>query len=50
MTLVLKPRGRGNWSTVLVTITGARSGPLLFRRGDPFVLAGTVFRIAEVRA
>lgn len=49
MTLILRPRGRGNWSTLSVTIEGARAVPLLFRRGDPFTLAGRTFRIVEVR-
>lgn len=50
MVLVLKPPGRGKWSPIIVTITGRRAAPMLFRRGDLFPLGGALFRIAEVRA
>lgn len=48
MTLVLKPRGRGNWTPLTVTIEGSRAQALLFQVGATFVLAGHSFRICKV--
>lgn len=50
MTLVLKPKGRGNWAPMVVTLEGPRAQPLLFRVGSTIVLAGLTFRICEVHA
>lgn len=49
MTLILKPRGRGNWRSVLVTVTGAHVLPMLVRAGQTFSLGGVTFRICEVK-
>lgn len=32
--LTLKPQGRGNWTSVTVTVQGARLSPLLIRPGQ----------------
>ena len=48
--LVLKPRGRGNWSTLELRIDGSRAQPLLFRVGESITLAGVVYRICKVAA
>lgn len=48
MTLVLRPRGRGNWKTVLLQVKGWRAESLLVRRGQTIELGGIVFRIVEV--
>jgi hypothetical protein len=50
MTLILKPRGRGNWGTVVLQVHGQRAAPLLVRVGDPIVLGGVTFKITEVLA
>ena len=49
MTLVLKPRGRGNWKPVLMTLAGERAAPLLLRAGMFLELGGIVFRITKVQ-
>lgn len=48
MTLLLRPRGRGNWSTLTLTLTGARAQPILIQRGQTFALGGVVWRIVKV--
>ena len=48
MTLLLKPKGRGNWAPLELTITGSRAQPLLFRIGELITLAGIVYRIHKV--
>lgn len=48
--LILKPKGRGNWSPVTVDIKGQRAGPLLFRVGTYVLLGGVTFRIHKVLA
>ena len=50
MTLILKPKGRGRWATVVLQVHGHRAAPLLVKPGDPVTLAGVVFRIVEVLA
>ena len=47
--IVLKPKGRGNWTTVLMALDGVRVSPLLIRAGHTFTLGGVVWRICEVR-
>ena len=47
--IVLKPKGRGNWTSVLMSLDGARVSPLLIRVGQTFTLGGVVWRICEVR-
>ncbi len=47
--LILKPRGRGNWSVLTVEIDGERASPLLIRVGQLITLGDVVFRICEVR-
>jgi hypothetical protein len=49
MTLVCKPRGRGNWRTVTLAIDGSHVLlPMLVRAGQTFSLGGVVFRICRV--
>lgn len=48
--LTLKPRGRGNWSVLLLRIEGDRAQPLLFKVGETLMLAGIVYRICKVSA
>lgn len=47
--LVLKPKGRGNWTPIVLTVDGDRATPLLVKVGETVTLAGIVFRICEVR-
>lgn len=46
--LLLKPRGRGNWTPLVVAIEGKRASPLLIRPGQTLVLGGVTYRIARV--
>lgn len=48
MMLILKPKGRGNWSTVDMVISGARALPLLFQVGQTFTMGGVVWRICRI--
>lgn len=49
MTLILRPPGRGNWATVILTIEGRHAAECaMFKIGDPFQLGRQVFRIAGV--
>ena len=48
MTLICKPKGKGNWSPITMAIEGKRAGPLLFRVGSTFFLGGGTFRICRV--
>lgn len=50
MTLVLKPKGPGNWAELHLEITGSRAQPILFRVGETIPLAGILFRICKVIA
>lgn len=49
MTLTLKPRGRGNWATTVVTFAGERVGALSVTVGQLFELGGITWRICAVR-
>lgn len=49
MTLLLRPRGRGAWSIVTMTLVGRRADPLLVQRGHLIAIAGVMFRVVEVR-
>lgn len=48
MTLILKPKGKGNWSTVDVIISGAHALPLLFQVGQTISMGGLVWRICRI--
>lgn len=48
--LVCKPKGRGNWRSIVVAIEGDRAAPLLVKVGDTFTIGGVVFRICKVTA
>lgn len=48
MTLILRPRGRGNWRPIVVTLTGDRMAPMLFRRGHLIVMGGIELRVSKV--
>lgn len=50
MTLILKPKGRGNWSPITIEVTGRRALPLLIQRGQTMTLGGLVWRICRVIA
>jgi len=47
--LVLKPKGPGNWSPVVVTVQGPRMDAVTIRPGHTFVLGGIEWRVCEVR-
>jgi hypothetical protein len=46
--LILRPPGRGNWSTLTVAIEGRRLAPLLIRVGQRMTIGDQVYRIAKV--
>jgi len=46
--LILKPRGRGRWASMTVTLEGKRASPLLIRAGQLLTLGGIVWRICRV--
>jgi hypothetical protein len=46
--LVLRPKGRGNWAPVFVSLEDQRISSLLIRRGQEITLGGIVWRIAKV--
>lgn len=46
--LVLRPPGRGNWSTLIVAIEGKHLAPLLVRVGQRMTIGDQVYRIAKV--
>lgn len=47
--LIVKPKGRGNWRSVVIAIEQSkRVPPLLIRAGQLLPLGGVVFRIAKV--
>lgn len=50
MTLICRPAGRGNWTTVTITITvdSDRAAPILVRPGQTFTLGGLQLRIVQV--
>jgi hypothetical protein len=49
LTLLLRPRGRGAWALVTLTLTGRRADPLLVQRGALIPIGGITFRVVEVR-
>lgn len=49
MTLILRPRGRGNWTTLVLRVEGDRAAPILVRRGQLIPLGGVTYRIVEVK-
>jgi len=48
VTLVLRPKGRGNWAAITVKVDGKRAESLFIRPGQLLPLGGVVFRIAKV--
>ena len=50
MTIILRPVGRGNWSTVTVEVAGTRATPLLVRKNDRLTLGGIIYRVVSVQA
>lgn len=46
--LVLRPKGRGNWTPCRLVIDGDRLGPMMFRVGQLLPLGGIVFRIVRI--
>jgi len=46
--LICKPKGRGNWKPISVSIEGDRVSPILIRVGAELTLGGIVFRICKV--
>lgn len=46
--LVLRPKGRGNWTPLVITLDGQRATPLLIRRGQEIAIGGITFRISKV--
>jgi hypothetical protein len=49
VTLILRPKGRGNWATTTLVLQGAHALPLLIRAGQTFSLGGVNFRIVQVK-
>lgn len=49
MRLTLKPKGRGNWTSITMQIDGDRASPLLIRAGQALTLGGVVWRICRVQ-
>ncbi len=49
MTLLLKPKGRGNWRALTMVLEGHRGG-LLILPGQLFYLGGVTWRIVKVGA
>lgn len=47
MTIVLKPKGRGNWRPLLMKLEGERGG-LFIRPGQTIFLGGVTWRICKV--
>lgn len=46
--LILKPKGRGNWRSVDVVISGHQALPLLFQVGQTISMGGLVWRICRI--
>lgn len=46
--LILKPKGRGNWTPLVVEIQGKRATPLLINKGQTLQLGGVTYRISKV--
>jgi hypothetical protein len=46
--LICRPRGRGNWKTVEITINRA-ADLFTVKRGDTFHLGTLVLRVVEIR-
>jgi hypothetical protein len=46
--LILRPKGRGNWTPLVMAIEGARAAPLLVKTGQFITLGGIVWRISKV--
>lgn len=50
MKLILRPPGRGNWATVVLTVEGRRAPPpMFFAVGQKLVLGGQTFKVARVQ-
>lgn len=49
MTLIAKPKGRGNWRPLVLTIETKHVPPLFVVVGHVFFLGGVSWRICEVR-
>ena len=48
MTLMLKPRGRGNWSVVTMQVDSRRLPPMLVQAGQLFFFGGVTWRVCKV--
>ena len=48
MTLILRPRGRGNWSPVTCVMTGEWVFPIMYFVGGTITMGGTQWRISKV--
>ncbi|HET8744296.1 MAG TPA: hypothetical protein VFM98_01735 [Ramlibacter sp.] len=46
--MILKPKGRGNWRSLRMEVTGAHLPFLTVKAGDLVPLGGVVFRIVKV--
>lgn len=46
--MVLKPKGRGNWKRLYLTVEGAHLPFLTVKAGDTMVLGGVIFRVCKV--
>lgn len=48
MTLILRPKGPGNWRPITIQVTDQRASPLLVKVGDPVKLGGIEFKVSRV--
>lgn len=46
--LVLKPKGRGNWRKLYLTVSGAHLPSMTVKPGDLVPLGGVTFRVCKV--
>lgn len=46
--LILRPKGKGNWTPLVLAIEGERLGLLMIRVNQTMVIGGIVFRISKV--
>jgi hypothetical protein len=46
--LVLKPKGRGNWRTLVLVVSGAHLPFMTVKPGDLVPLGGVEFRVCKV--
>jgi len=48
VTLILRPKGPGNWRPIIVKFDDQRASPLLVKVGDPVSIGGIEFKVSKV--